>query len=400
MSTVSDTKDSACYRDLGVGMLGNVDSGKSSTLGQLTTGGKDDGNGKLRSLISRHPHEIRSGRTSDVVHHSAIFGKNRITFADLAGHEKYLKTTIVGLSTMIPDLLILCVDRYASTYKMTREHMGLAIRMGIPFVIVFTKTDLYEKEITDTSLTLISKVIKKASSRTVIEVNSQKTLDDVISQYQYLGIVPAFRISNVSHDGVPMLREFLSRIDKYKSPRFVHAKHFMVDRCYRVKGIGMVVSGYNGGSSISTGEKLILNTGSGHTEVYVRSIHDDFRKECKILPEGARGCLAIRSSVDWIRSGSVISKTPLTLVKKFAAEIEILSSHSTSIKNGYRTLIHCGPVRRASTVVADQEMVLRGGMKSKIIFCFENPAWVEIGQAIFFREGRIIGDGCISQILD
>ena len=33
-----------------------------------------------------------------------------ISFFDLAGHEKYLKTTILGLSSSIPDLCIITVS--------------------------------------------------------------------------------------------------------------------------------------------------------------------------------------------------------------------------------------------------------------------------------------------------
>lgn len=47
-------------------VVGNVDSGKSTTLGVLTRGGLDDGRGKARVVLFRHKHEIESGRTSSV----------------------------------------------------------------------------------------------------------------------------------------------------------------------------------------------------------------------------------------------------------------------------------------------------------------------------------------------
>ena len=48
-------------------VVGNVDSGKSTTLGVLTRGGLDDGRGKARVGLFRHKHEIETGRTSSVV---------------------------------------------------------------------------------------------------------------------------------------------------------------------------------------------------------------------------------------------------------------------------------------------------------------------------------------------
>lgn len=52
--------------ELRIAVIGNVDAGKSSTLGVLTKGGLDDGRGKARVNLFRHKHEIESGRTSSV----------------------------------------------------------------------------------------------------------------------------------------------------------------------------------------------------------------------------------------------------------------------------------------------------------------------------------------------
>jgi GTPase len=49
-----------------VAVVGNVDAGKSTTLGVLTRGTLDDGRGKARVALFRHPHEIETGRTSSV----------------------------------------------------------------------------------------------------------------------------------------------------------------------------------------------------------------------------------------------------------------------------------------------------------------------------------------------
>lgn len=385
------------YTDLNIGMLGNVDAGKSTTLGQLSTGLKDNGNGKLRSLISKHPHEIETGRTSDTVYHTTIFGKNRITFVDLAGHEKYLKTTIGGLGTVIPDLLILCVDKYTPTYRMTKEHMGLAIRMNIPFVIVMTKVDLYSKEVTDGSLNALKKIVKKASKRNIQEILTDSDVETAISSYSYLTDVPVFRISNVTHEGVTFLRNFLSRIGKCSSSFFTHAKKFIADKSYRIKGIGLVVSGYNGGEPLSVGDKVFINE---NIEATIRSIHNDYREDVKVLETNQRGCLALRSMAEKVYPGSVISFEKHKLIRKILAEVEILTSHSTSITKGYQTVIHCGPNRRTATILVDKEITFRGGMKGVLTFELMKPAWFEVGQSIFFREGRVIGDGKIVEVYD
>jgi GTPase len=47
-------------------VVGNVDSGKSTSLGVLTKGVLDDGRGKARVNLFKHKHEIESGRTSSI----------------------------------------------------------------------------------------------------------------------------------------------------------------------------------------------------------------------------------------------------------------------------------------------------------------------------------------------
>lgn len=104
--------------ELRICVVGNVDAGKSTLLGVLTKNQLDDGRGKARVNLFRHKHEMESGRTSSVglevmgfdsvgeVITSQTTGKLKmqwediclhaskvITFLDLAGHEKYLKTT-------------------------------------------------------------------------------------------------------------------------------------------------------------------------------------------------------------------------------------------------------------------------------------------------------------------
>lgn len=106
-------------RNIRVAVVGNVDAGKSTMIGTLTSSMLDDGRGSSRTSIMKHRHEIESGRTSTASSHlmgfrstgQAIAGKDTmrarrksedevaresyrvVTLMDLAGHEKYLKTT-------------------------------------------------------------------------------------------------------------------------------------------------------------------------------------------------------------------------------------------------------------------------------------------------------------------
>lgn len=127
--------DEEDFIEVRVAVVGNVDSGKSTLLGVLTHGVLDDGRGEARTKLFRHKHEIESGRTSSVgndilgfdgkgkiVNDTAIHGAKMLdwesicrasskvlTFIDLAGHEKYLKTTVFGMTGHAPDFCMLMV---------------------------------------------------------------------------------------------------------------------------------------------------------------------------------------------------------------------------------------------------------------------------------------------------
>jgi len=157
-------------------MLGNVDGGKSTLSGILTStpGTLDDGRGLMRSKVFNFAHEASNGRTSSVAHEIMGFKadgeqyttkvahtqkKNKIWpdivsnsskiihLLDMCGHEKYLKTTMHGLTSLYPDYCLLVVGANMGISKMTKEHLGISWALNLPIVVVFTKLDLAPKDV-------------------------------------------------------------------------------------------------------------------------------------------------------------------------------------------------------------------------------------------------------------
>lgn len=150
-----------------VAVVGNVDAGKSTLLGVLTKDLLDDGRGKARVNLFTHKHELETGRTSSVgteimgfdskgtIITPRLLNKSKInwedvcyasskviSFIDLAGHEKYLRTTAFGMTGHAPDYAILMIGANSGVIGMTREHLGLALALNVPVMIVITKIDM------------------------------------------------------------------------------------------------------------------------------------------------------------------------------------------------------------------------------------------------------------------
>lgn len=158
--------------DVRVAVIGNVDSGKSTIVGVLTKHIMDDGRGSARKLVFNFNHEQQNGRTSSIGQEimgfdkesqqvlldrtnisknlawASIVGKSEklLTFLDLCGHAKYLKTTMFGLVGLMPDYAMIVVGANMGLSPMAREHIGIAVILKVPLFIVITKIDIAPEE--------------------------------------------------------------------------------------------------------------------------------------------------------------------------------------------------------------------------------------------------------------
>ena len=51
---------------------------------------------------------------------------------DLAGHERYLKTTLYGLTSGSPSCVILIVGGNAGLIGMSKEHLAISLALSVP----------------------------------------------------------------------------------------------------------------------------------------------------------------------------------------------------------------------------------------------------------------------------
>ena len=65
-----------------------------------------------------------------------------ISFIDLAGHERYLRTTVFGLTGCAPDYVMLMVGGNAGLIGMSKEHLGISVSLGVPVMVIITKIDM------------------------------------------------------------------------------------------------------------------------------------------------------------------------------------------------------------------------------------------------------------------
>ena len=87
-----------------------------------------------------------------------------VQFIDLCGHEKYLKTTMLGLQGLVPDYAMILIGANMGMSKMTKEHLGICLASKIPFIIVVTKIDIAPDHVNEKTKTTLQKILKSPAA--------------------------------------------------------------------------------------------------------------------------------------------------------------------------------------------------------------------------------------------
>src|SRR3954468_5853655 len=237
-------------------------------LGVLVKGDLDDGRGKARVNLFRHKHEIESGRTSSVgmeimgfdtkgeVVVSNVAGRKLtweeigrrsakvIGFTDLAGHERYLRTTVFGLLSSEPNYCLLMVAANNGLIGMSKEHLGIALALNVPVMVVITKIDICPPHILEQTITQITRILKSPGARKIpIFIKNREECISTATQFVSQRICPKFQVSNVTGENLDLVRTFLNILPHRGQYDSEGAFEFVINDIFSVPYAGTVVSG-------------------------------------------------------------------------------------------------------------------------------------------------------------
>ena len=427
-------------KEIRMAVIGNVDSGKSTLVGCLTKGIKDDGRGYARKFVFNYQHETETGRTSSIAEEIIGFKDGKIvsagrinekknvawkeiatksdhviTFLDLCGHEKYLKTTMYGVSALMPHYAIILIGANMGAQRMTKEHIGIVVSLGIPFFIVLTKIDISPKEKKEKTITNINLILKSGLQKTVFNVKSPSEAAFAAKGIDDGNLVPIFQISTVTEEGMDNLRTFLSKL----TPKFTTFNDFsllktpkdktemLLDNAFNTK-FGCVHAGVIVSGKIEVNQKLLIGpTSDGEFKlVQIREIQF-LRVNVKELCCGNSCSVKLKSleknfelSTNNFKKGMVLLDPGTKLEPTMEFEVEaVIVHHSSTIKVGYQSVVHCHVIRQTCSIVEMDKEYLRSGDKGIIKFRFmKKPEFMHVGDTILFREGRTRGKGKITKI--
>ena len=404
-----------------VATVGNVDSGKSTLLGVLSSGCLDDGRGSARAAVLHFPHERETGRTSSIGHRQLFFRTDGsvvsrpagaaapvpatkcVGLIDLAGHARYLKTTLFGMTGHHPDYAMLTVGANMGVVGMTKEHLGITLALRVPALFVVTKIDMCPPHILADTLTQLKRLAKAPGCRKLPFM--VRSMDDVVvCARNFAGnkLLPIFCVSNVTGASIDLLRAFLNLVPSMHrwGERAAEPLQIDVDCDWSIPGVGTVVGGTVTSGTLDLHTPLVL--GPDHTGAFVpislRSIRTQVG-DCDHAVAGQAVTLAVRRLArSAVQRGMVIvhPDTPVSPCMRFEAEVLVLY-HSTTIVTGYECVVHCNAVRQCARVVAMDKPILRSGDKAVVTFAFNyHPEILAKNARVIFRDGHA---KCIGRVL-
>ncbi|CAG9941509.1 unnamed protein product [Clonostachys rosea f. rosea IK726] len=413
-----------------IAVVGNVDAGKSSLLGVLVKGDLDDGRGKARVNLFRHKHEIETGRTSSVGMEIMGFdsvgqvvtsdtpgrklsweeiGKRSakvITFTDLAGHEKYLRTTVFGLLSSSPNYCLLMVAANNGLVGMSKEHLGIALALNVPVMVVVTKIDICPPNILEETITQITKIMKSPGARKIPTfIRDREQCINTATQFVSQRICPVFLVSNVTGECLDLVRTFLNILPHHGRYNADAPFEFHVNDTFSVPFTGTVVSGIVRSGVAHEGDDVLIGPDSlgQFTQTAIRSIE---RKRIRVpaVSAGQSASFALkRVKRKDVRKGMVVlpkieGKPAPKVHREFIAEVLILS-HATTIKTKYQAMLHVGPVSQTCAIIDIDRELIRTGDRATVAFRFvQRPEYLAPGDRLLFREGRTKGLGIVKSV--
>ncbi len=212
-----------------LGTAGHIDHGKTELVRALT--GID---------TDRLKEEKQRGISIELGFAFLDLGDDvRIGIVDVPGHEKFVRQMVAGSGGIDIAALVVALDE--GVMPQTTEHLDILKLLGIRLgLVVLTKLDLVDDE-----LALLAE-------EDVKELVKDSFLEDA----------PMMRVSSRTGEGIPELRQILTKLAKQVQERPIHGLlRLPVDRIFTLKGHGTVVTGTLISGSLAIGDDVEILPG-------------------------------------------------------------------------------------------------------------------------------------------
>ncbi len=383
---------------LNIGTMGHVDHGKTTLTAAITKVLAERYPTVNRYVpfdgIDRAPEEVARGITINIAHVEYETAARHYAHVDMPGHADYVKNMITGAAQV--DAAILVVSATDGSMPQTREHVLLARRVGVPYLVVaLNKADaVSDPELLD-----------------LVELEVR----ELLTSYGYPGaevpVVPVSGLRALAGDArwTAAVGDLLDAVDTYVPvpPRELGQPFLMpIEGVHTISGRGTVVTGAVERGALVPGEQVDV-VGLGPTVTTVVTGLETFGKSLARAEAGDNAAILLRGvKRGQVRRGQVVAATgSIGGHHRFGAQLYALRTDEggrhTPFQANYRPQFYF----RTTDVVGSMELAEGGlvmpGDTVALAVTLGKPIAMQVGLGFAVREGgRTVAAGTVTELLD
>lgn len=383
-----------------IGTIGHVDHGKTTLTAAITTVLANRGLAESFKYdeIDKAPEEKERGITINTAHVEYQTDNRHYAHVDCPGHADYVKNMITGAAQM--DGAILVCSAADGPMPQTREHILLASRVGVDYIVVFlNKADMVDDE---ELLELVEMEVR-----------------ELLSEYNFPGDdIPVIKGSALQalenptdEKAIAPILELMEAVDSYiPTPERATDKPFLmpVEDVFTITGRGTVATGRVERGVLHVGDEVeIVGLSEDSRKVVVTGI-EMFRKLLDEAQAGDNVGVLLRGvqRTD-IERGQVLAQVgTINPHKKFVGQVYVLKKEEggrhTPFFDGYRPQFYfrTTDVTGSIKLPDGMEMVMPGDHIDMNVELITQVAMDE-GLRFAIREGgRTVGSGVVTSIIE
>ena len=383
-----------------IGTIGHVDHGKTTLTAAITTVLANRGLAESFKYdeIDKAPEEKERGITINTAHVEYETENRHYAHVDCPGHADYVQNMITGAAQM--DGAILVCSAADGPMPQTREHILLASRVGVDYIVVFlNKADMVDDE---ELLELVEMEVR-----------------ELLSEYNFPGDdIPVIKGSALvalenptDEKAIAPILELMDAVDSYiPTPERATDKPFLmpVEDVFTITGRGTVATGRVERGVLHVGDEVEIVGLSEETRKVVVTGIEMFRKLLDEAQAGDNVGVLLRGvqRTD-IERGQVLSKVgSVKPHDKFVGQVYVLKKEEggrhTPFFDGYRPQFYFRTTDVTGSIKLPEgmEMVMPGDHIDMNVELITRVAMDE-GLRFAIREGgRTVGSGVVTSIIE
>ena len=383
-----------------IGTIGHVDHGKTTLTAAITTVLANKGYAQAfdYASIDKAPEEKERGITINTSHVEYETDNRHYAHVDCPGHADYVKNMITGAAQM--DGAILVVSAADGPMPQTREHILLASRVGVDYIVVFlNKADMVD----DPELLEL------------VEMEVRELLNEYNFPGDDIPVVVGSALKALENPTDPeatkCIMELMDAVDSYiPTPERATDKDFLmpVEDVFTITGRGTVATGRVERGVLHLGDEVEI---VGLSEEKKKTVVTGIEMFRKLLDEAQAGdnigALLRGIQRTDIERGQVIAKPgSVHPHKKFVGQVYVLKKEEggrhTPFFDGYRPQFYFRTTDVTGTIKLPDgmEMVMPGDHIDMTVELITEVAMDE-GLRFAIREGgRTVGSGVVTKIIE